>query len=191
MTRVVLIKAGPTPWDAEQRIAGNMSLPITEDARSKIAVMLDSLPAIDAVYVARKNEACSQVAKMIGTLRQLRPRDEPALDAWCLGLWQGLKFDDLRQRYPTALEQWEDSPATVVPPEGEPFTDCIDRLRGAIRKILRRNRGGSIAIAVRPTTLQIILGILRRESPDQIGRHLQNDVAMETIELEDEALKEI
>ena len=32
MTRVVLIKAGPTPWDVEQRIAGNLPLPLTDDA---------------------------------------------------------------------------------------------------------------------------------------------------------------
>src|SRR5438874_354986 len=137
MTRVVLIKAGPTPWDAEHRIRGDHTLPLTEDARAKITVMLDDLPPVDAVYRCKHNEACDQVAKMIATLRKLKARDDEHLDAWCLGLWQGLRLDDLRARYRTALEQWEQSPATVVPPEGEGFTEAIDRLRGAVRKILK------------------------------------------------------
>jgi probable phosphoglycerate mutase len=191
MTRVVLIKAGPTPWDTEHRISGNLTLPLTEDARAKITVLLDGLPPIDAVYRCRKNEACDEAAKMIGTLRKLKPRDDEQLDAWCLGLWQGLRMDDLRQRYRTALEQWEESPATVVPPEGEAFTEAIERLRGAARKILKRNRGRNIALVVRPSAMQMLSGILRRETPEQIARRLQNDSPMETIELTDEAAKEL
>jgi broad specificity phosphatase PhoE len=191
MTQVVLIKAGPTPWDAEERIAGNVSLPLTDEARERIAHLLDTLPPVDAVYRCQSNESCDQVAKMMATLRKLKPRDVPELGAWCLGLWQGLRLEDLRQRYPTALEQWEQSPATIVPPEGEPFTDAIDRLAGAAGKIVRRNRGKSIAIVVRPTTLQILIGVLRRETPEQIASHLQNDSTMETIGLSDEDVKAI
>src|SRR2546423_1431093 len=122
MTRVLLIQAAPTAWDADERISGNLTLPLTDEARQKIARLIDTLGPIDAVYRARHNEACDQVAKMIAALHSLRARDNEDLDAWSLGLWQGLRMDDLRQRYPTALSQWEDSPATVVPPEGEAFT---------------------------------------------------------------------
>jgi len=191
MTRVVLIKAGPTPWDAEQRISGNLSLPLTDDARARLAMLLETLPPIDVVYRPRCNEACDQAAKMIATLRKLRPRDEPELDAWCLGLWQGLRMDDLRQRYKSALEQWEEAPATIVPPDGEPFTDAIERLREATRKIVRRNRGKSVCLVARPSTMQMLAGILRRETPEQIASHLQNDQPMETIDLEDEIAREI
>ena len=31
MTRIVFIEAGPTPWDAEDRIVGNQSLPNTKE----------------------------------------------------------------------------------------------------------------------------------------------------------------
>ena len=189
MTTVVLIKAGPTPWDAEHRISGNLTLPLTEDARAKLLVLLDSLPPIDAIYCCKSNEACDQVAKMIATLRKLKPRDDADLDAWCLGLWQGLRMDDLRQRYRSALEQWEESPQLVVPPEGEAFTEAIDRLKNAVRKIVRRNRGRTVALIARPSAMQILHGVLCRESPEQIARRLQKDVPMETITLSDEDLK--
>jgi broad specificity phosphatase PhoE len=191
MTRVLLIKAGPTQWDVEKRISGNLPLPLTDDARKQIAGLLDTLPPIDSVYRCKTNEACDEVGRMIALRDNIRARDNEHLEAWDLGLWQGLRFDDLRQRYPTVLEQWEESPATVVPPEGESFTDAIARLSDATRRILRRNRGYTVAIALRPTALQMVAGILRKETPEQIASHLQNDSPLETINLGDDVLKKI
>jgi broad specificity phosphatase PhoE len=191
MTRVLLIKAGPTPWDLEKRISGNVALPLTEAATTNLPAMLQTLPKVDAVYHCKSNDACHQVAKLIAAQNNLKARDNEHLESWCLGLWQGLRMEDLRQRYPTVLEQWEDSPEKVVPPEGESFIDAIARLRDATRKILRRNRGYTIALVLRPTALQIVAGILRMQTPQQIASHLQNDTPVETIEMEDEALKKI
>src|SRR3954471_23367725 len=158
MTRVLLIKAGPTQWDLEMRISGNLPLPLTDDARKDIAAMIETLPPIDSVYRCKTNDACDDVAQMIAARHNIRARDNEQLEAWGVGLWQGLRFEDLRQRYPTVLEQWEESPETVVPPEGESFIDAIARLRDATRRILRRNRGYTVAIVLRPTALQIVAG---------------------------------
>ena len=43
MTRVLLIQAGPTAWDAEERISGNLTLPLTYDARQQIAQLIENL----------------------------------------------------------------------------------------------------------------------------------------------------
>lgn len=191
MTRVVLIKAGPTPWDAEQRIAGNLPLPLTDEGRAKVKTLVETLPKIDAIYRCKTHDACDEIAKLIAARNNLKPRDSENLDAWNLGLWQGLRFEDLEQRYPSVMEQWHDNPTAIVPPEGESFIDAIARLRGAIKKILQRNKGYTIALALRPSALHIVAGILRGETPEQIAAHLQNDVPIETIELEDDVLKAI
>ena len=108
-----------------------------------------------------------------------------------MGLWEGLRLDDLRQRYPKVIQQWETAPATVVPPEGESFGDAISRLRDATRKLLHRHRGRTVALALRPTAKQIVSGILHGQTPEQIAVHLQIYTPMETIELEEEVLKSL
>src|SRR5215204_1675902 len=113
MTRVVLINAGPTRWDVEERISGSLPLPLTDEARASLPQLIQSLPQIDAIYRCKNNEACDEVAKAIALARKLKPRDNGELDAWCVGLWQGLRLEELRQRYPSAIEQWEESPASV------------------------------------------------------------------------------
>src|SRR5437763_11705039 len=175
MLKVLLIHAGPTPWDEEDRITGNHTLPLTDDARSGIGALVDSIAEeVSAVYRAKSNEACDEAARMVAKRYRLRPRDNPDLDGWNLGLWQGLRRDDARRRFPTVVHQWEESPATVVPPEGESFADAIARLRGALRAIIRRNREGVVALALRPHAQQMAAGILRGESIEAIAGHLRN-----------------
>jgi broad specificity phosphatase PhoE len=194
MPKFLLIHAGPTPWDDEDRVSGDHTLPLTDEARAALVHVVDSISEmVTAVYRPRQNEACDEVARMIAHRFRLRPRDSPDLDGWHLGLWQGLRREDVKRRFPTVIQQWEDSPATVVPPEGESFEEAVDRLRDATRDIVRRNRDGVVALALRPMAMQMIAGLLRRESLEAIARglHLQNLPPVETIDLDQEAVEQL
>ena len=142
-----------------------------------------------SVYRFRKNEACEQAAKIIAARFNLRPRDSVALDEVNLGLWQGLTRSELRFRFPTVFPEWEESPLTVNPPDGELLADAIQRLGSGLKRILRSNRGGSIVLALRPLAMQIILGLLRQEDAQTIAGHLHNVAPVETIEIADNELR--
>src|ERR1022692_3102012 len=101
-TWVVMIEAGPTPWDAEERLVGNSSLPLTAEAMDAIRHLLDSVkPPVDAVYRAATSDACTQAAHIIAKKFGVKSRDNPGLDEVSLGLWQGLLPGQLRLRFPT------------------------------------------------------------------------------------------
>jgi broad specificity phosphatase PhoE len=194
MPKFLLIHAGPTPWDEEDRVSGDHTLPLTDEARAVLMRVVDSIPdPVTAVYRPKQNEACDEVAKMVAQRFRLRPRDSADLDGWHLGLWQGLRREDVKRRFPTVIQQWEDSPASVVPPEGESFEEALDRLRDATRGIVRRNREGVVAIALRPMAMQMVAGLLRRESLENIARglHLQNVPPIETIEIDAAAVEQL
>lgn len=189
MTRVVLIQAAPTHWDAEGRLAGRQTLPLTDEARSAIESLVQGLDfPIDAVYRSTGNEASDQSAKIVAGKYQLRPRGSGELDELNVGLWEGLRPEEIRARFPSAFPRWEENALGVNPPDGEPLADAIERLRGALRRILRRNRGDCVALVLRPMALQIILGLLRLQSSEQIGSHLHNRTPIETIDVADEDL---
>jgi broad specificity phosphatase PhoE len=184
-TRAVLIEAGPTPWDLEHRLAGNSSLPLTAEAMDAIRHLVDTLGfQIDSVYRSATNEAATQAAQIIGTKFGLRPRDNRDLEEVGLGLWEGLLPEELRQRFPTVYPKWEEQPLQVTPPDGEPLTAAIERIREAVNRILRRNRGYNFALALRPMAFQIATGVLRGESPPAIAERLHHRRAMETIEID-------
>jgi len=182
--RAVLIEAGPTPWDVEDRLVGNASLPLTAEAMDAIGHLLNGLPEpVEAVYRPAANEACRQAGQIIAKKYGLRPRDNPDLEEVGLGLWQGLFPQDVRQRFPTVYPKWEEQPLQVTPPDGEPLEAAIQRVGGAVSRIFRRSRNRCIALALRPMAFQIAAGILRGESEAKIAGRLRHRQPMETIEI--------
>jgi broad specificity phosphatase PhoE len=184
-TRVVLIEAGPTPWDAEGRIVGSRPLPLTAEGVDAIRHLLETLSeAVKSVYRTAQNEACDQAAKLISQKFGLRPRDNQDLETVNLGLWEGLTREEVRFRFPTVFPQWEEHPLAVTPPDGEPLTGAIDRIGGALKRILRRNRNLTIALPLRPMAVQIAAGVLHGETHDSIAHHLHESQAIATIEVD-------
>jgi broad specificity phosphatase PhoE len=190
MTRVVLIQAGPTPWDEEERLAGAHTLPLTDGALESIRALVEQIDyPVHAAYRAAGNEAADQTAKALAQKFHLRPRDAKELDELNLGLWQGLRGAEVKSRFPSAFARWQEDPLSVNPPEGESLAGAIERLRGALAKVLRRNRGHAVVLALRPMAMQIVAGILRLQSPEQIAAHLHDRVPGETIDIADEDLE--
>ena len=54
------------------------------------------------------------------------------------GLWQGLQVEDLRRKHPKVFRQWQESPETICPPNGETVEEALDRIRRALEKPLKR-----------------------------------------------------
>jgi len=184
-TRVILIEAAPTAWDADGRICGSVSLPLRAEAIDALRRLAQTLPDdIHSIYRPPENDACDQAARLIGHHFGLRVRSNEELQEPHLGLWQGLTPEELRQRFPSVFPQWEEQPLTVTPPDGEPLRDAIDRIGDGLEKILKRNRDLTVAMVLRPMGLQIAAGILRRESPQTIAGHLHQRDAMITIDVE-------
>lgn len=184
MTRVLLIHAGPTPWDVENRLTGAHSLPLTKDAAAAMKALVDALPMPTAIYLCQANEACLEAGNMLAEKFGVRIRDTAALEEMRLGLWEGLTREEVRRRFPTVTQQWQEDPLSVLPPEGESLGESIERIEPALKKILRRNREGVVALVLRPFAMQIVLGLLRGESPQVIATHLNNVDVMERIDVE-------
>jgi broad specificity phosphatase PhoE len=186
MTRVILIPAAPTPWDVEGRLGGNPMLPLSTDGeialRKSLAAMTDD---VSAVYTFTGNLACEQAAKLVAQRFGMRVRNSDLLEPISMGLWQGLTRDELRFRFPSVFQQWEANPLSVNPPEGESLEAGAQRFGEGVRKILKRNREQTIALVLRPMSLQIIAGQLRGEDLRTIIAHLHDQHGMETIEVPD------
>jgi broad specificity phosphatase PhoE len=190
MTKVILIHAGPTSWDVEDRISGGHSFPLTDDGRARIAALVAALPAeVSAVFAPAENEACAEVGRMVAKRFGLRLRDVEDLHAVQLGLWEGSRREELRRRFGTSFPQWEKDAPTIMPPDGESSEQAMVRITAALKRMLKKTRGKTIALAMRPMAMQIAAGVLRGETLEALSSHLHNEDPVATIEVGDEVLK--
>jgi broad specificity phosphatase PhoE len=186
-TRVLLIQAAPTLWDAEGRMGGNPTLPLATDGEIALRRTLQALTQpVAALFTYTQNQACEQAAKLAARHFNVRLRDSTALEPISMGLWQGLTREELRFRFPTVFQQWEENPLSVNPPQGESLAVATERFRAGLSRILRRHRGQAIALVLRPMSMQVCAGLLRGEDLQTIVSHLHERTPVESIDVPDD-----
>lgn len=75
----------------------------------------------------------------------------------------------MRFRFPKVFQQWEENPLSVNAPQGESLAAATERFRAGLAKILRRYRGQTIALVLRPMSMQVCAGLLRGEDLQTIA----------------------
>jgi broad specificity phosphatase PhoE len=168
-------------------MGGNPMLPLATDGEVALRRTLQTLTEpVAALFTCIQNQACEQAGKLIARHFKLRLRDAASLEPISMGLWQGLTREELRFRFPTVFPQWEENPLSVNPPQGESLADAAERFRAGLVKILRRYRGQSIALVLRPMSMQICAGLLHDQDLQTIAGHLHERTPLESIDVPDE-----
>ena len=168
MTQVVLIRPGSTAYDEQKRVQGVLDIPLSERGRAEVAKLAASLPPelngtdLAALYCG-PGESVARTAEAVGKVLGLRPRRVDELRNLDQGLWQGLQIDEIKRRNQRVFRQWQDDPLTVCPPQGECVEDALERIRLALKPLIKRHQEETIGLVVCEPLAQLIAGYLRRD----------------------------
>jgi broad specificity phosphatase PhoE len=149
MTQIVLIRPGSTDYDDEKRIQGNLDVPLNRQGNIEVAKLikeLDGLP-IEAVY-APSCEPAYQTAQSLASALEVKCRKLDRMKNLNHGLWQGMRIEEVRRKYPRAYRQWQEQPQSVQPPDGETLEQAERRMETALAKVLKKHKEGMIAIVL-------------------------------------------
>jgi broad specificity phosphatase PhoE len=159
--RVLLIRTGATDWDEQEYLPGVADLPLCSRDREGFAfdpAVVGSVPL--ASVLCAGDEASTQTAEVVARALGVKSKKCAGLGDVDLGLWQGLRMDELRERTPKVYRQWHDDPLSLAPPEGESLRSARDRLIDQlIRAVEKSNRGGkdqAVAVVLRPIALSLV-----------------------------------
>lgn len=146
---LIVIRAGATDYDLEERIRGTLDMPLST-AGAAAATRAGEVLAKDppAVIYASADEAANETARIIGVACDLKPKAQPTLGNIDMGLWQGRLAEEIRDTQPRLHRQWQDNPWSVAPPEGELLEEACERVEAAIEKIFKRHPSGTVAVVV-------------------------------------------
>lgn len=178
MTQVVLIRPGATAYDEQNRVQGILDIPLSERGRAEVARLAETLagPEPSAVSLAAlycgPGESVVRTAEVVGKALGLRPRRIDDLRNLDQGLWQGLQRDEIKRRHLKVFRQWLVDPVTVCPPQGETIESALERIKAALRPLIRRHAGEAIGLVVAEPIAQLIACHLRREPRLQLDDHV-------------------
>jgi broad specificity phosphatase PhoE len=176
MTTVVLIRPGATVYDEQNRVQGALDVPLSDRGWAEVAELAEQLSRagidLTALYCGPSENAL-RTAEAVGKPLGLRPRRIDELRNLDQGLWQGLQVDELKRRHLKVFRQWLDDPCTVSPPHGEPVEGAIDRIKGALKPLIKRHRDEAIGLVACEPVAQFIGCFLRKDPRVQLADHVR------------------
>ncbi|MHC5035724.1 MAG: histidine phosphatase family protein [Planctomycetota bacterium] len=166
---LILVRAGRTQWDAERRLAGNLAIPLSPEG------IEEAQAAFRTGEEFHVREVCTSVTlSALQTARILaaatgRPlRKVEGFEEVDLGMWQGLRAGDLKQRHPRAYAIWLSTPLAVVPPRGEWLADAYQRLVDTFEGFfLQYGKSTSLAVVLPPMAHALLLCYLKDVGPEK------------------------
>ncbi|MEM8757203.1 MAG: histidine phosphatase family protein [Planctomycetota bacterium] len=157
---LIVIRSGECDWDRESRLVGRADLPLSGDGLERVAVEATALDGVSLSSILHPPEQCCRAtAEAYASVTGARCRSVADLVDVDLGLWEGLRRDELVEKFPKAFGRWIEDPAEVAVPEGEPMLDAQTRLVAAFAKACEklRNTDPGVGLVLRP----MAYGLLR------------------------------
>lgn len=145
--QILLIRPGATVLDEQGRIKGDLDLPLSPNGVDQVAELAKQVAgvSIDAIY-SSPGISSRQTAEAVAAHSGARVRIDPDLRNLDHGLWEGKRFEELKQTQPRIYRLWAEHPENVSPPGGETIDSAEDRIERFLRRLLRRTKSGIVAV---------------------------------------------
>src|SRR5438105_6429548 len=149
MVQILVVRAGSTDFDEQGRIKGTLDIPLSEAGQGQVSRLVSELhgTAITQVFASPCRSA-QETATALAADHKLKLKTLDELQNLDHGLWHGKLIDKVRVSQPKVFRQLQDHPETVCPPQGEPVSAALERVREVVSRLLRKHRSGTVAIVV-------------------------------------------
>lgn len=125
MTFLVILRHGPTEWNASKRIQGRTDIPLSSEGRATVKKWRLPSRFKDYRCVSSPLHRARETAEILG----LTPEPVDALREMSWGDWEGRVLAELRVEFGEAMAENESRGLDFRPPGGESPRDVQDRLR--------------------------------------------------------------
>lgn len=187
VTRVYLIRHGETEDADGRRYKGHIDVPLSEKGIKQIerlAKYISRDTVLTAVYTSDLSRAAAS-AEIIAEPHGIKPVSVKGIKERNFGVWEGMSFDEIREKWPEAFDAWAENPLEFSPMEGESTGEVRDRALKAFNEIIGRHNGSTIAIIAHGGINRVLICELLGMPLENIFRIEQDFAALNVIELWD------
>jgi probable phosphoglycerate mutase len=152
-----MVRHGQTAASRENRFSGSTDPPLTAVGEAMAEAFAQAYASLrwDAIYTSPMLRA-RQTAEALVRLTGVQPVIEDGLKEIAYGEWEGLRQEDVKERWPEAFEYWADDVASRGTPGGETAFNVAARAMRVVDAIRFRHRQGNVLIVSHKATLRVI-----------------------------------
>jgi probable phosphoglycerate mutase len=153
---IILARHGEADWNLERRWQGHADRPLTERGREQareLERLLHETP-IDAVFSSDLVRAY-QTATIAVAGRGLPITALAALRERSFGAWDGLRDDEIPERFPDEYRRWLEGVGPGAP-DAEPYESLVARVERAVGQIAATHSGRVVLVVTHSGPLAVI-----------------------------------
>ncbi|RNC81504.1 MAG: histidine phosphatase family protein [Phycisphaera sp.] len=156
---VLIIRSGQSEWDRTGRLAGQADLPLCEQSKLELQDASSLLDGAELSAILHAGDQCSKsTAEAYARVTGGKSKTIDAIADIDLGLWEGLRWEDLEDKAPKAFREWKENPANVSVPEGESLNEAYSRISLALAKAIEKLRAPDpgVGVVLRPMAYGLV-----------------------------------
>jgi alpha-ribazole phosphatase/probable phosphoglycerate mutase len=189
VTKIFLIRHGETVDANSRRYKGHIDIDLSDNGIAQVKRLSDHVGArhavpLRAVYCSDLSRAIKS-AEIIAEPFSLKPVINVGLKERNFGVWEGMSFDEIKEKWPDAFDSWAANPVEFSPMQGESTLEVKERAMKTFNEIVSKHAGENIALVAHGGINRVILCELLGIPLENIFRIEQDFAALNVIELWD------
>ena len=167
MSRVILVRHAETPWNRERRMQGHTDTPLSESGRQQAQALGRRLAEgnFSSLYTSDLSRA-HDTARVIALHSGHEIVADVRLRERSFGIFEGLTYAEIGERYPEELARFEERDPDYVVPGGESARAFWERCLACLAEIAERHAGDQVVVV----THGLVLDAVYREAHG-LGHH--------------------
>lgn len=161
MTRLYLVRHCETYLNSIKVYYGRTDCSLNKKGVLQAQQLMESFKGISIdTIISSPLKRCTETAEMLTSELETEITLEPNFIELDFGLWEGLHYKEISEKYREQWEKWVNDWKNSSPPKGESFYEMLKRVQGALEKILNQHKGQNVLIVSHKGCLQIIASLL-------------------------------
>jgi len=163
-SRIFLIRHGETNWNKEGRFQGQIDIPLNDNGKNQARKTFEYLKNISfsKAFSSSMNRPYETAQIILQNNKDIKIKKIDSLIEISHGLWEGKLEEEIKEKWPTLLQNWHDKPEEVIMPEGESIKNVSERSKEAFNKIClsQKNSDQTLLVAHDAVNKTLICNIL-------------------------------
>ncbi len=165
--KLYLIRHGQTDWNLNRRFQGQSDVPLNQTGArqaEQVAARL-STEKIDLIYSSDLSRAVetAEIIRRSGFQPDLQT--DTRLREVNFGDWEGLSYNEIKEKYPDSLATWERDVYSSSPPNGETLEDLTKRVQSFLGDVIQKHDDQTITVVAHGGVLQVLVCLALKISP--------------------------
>ena len=172
---VVLLRHGDTRLSPERRFSGvgSSGLGLSAAGRDQAQRAAGSALLKEGAFaevLTSPLTRCQETARIVADALGVSVVVEPDLREMDFGVWEGMTFDEVQDRYPEDLQRWTQSATASPTGSSETFAAVVDRMGTVAGRLATRYAGASVVAVTHITPIKALVAHALGAPPSALFR---------------------